>query len=591
MSNSDEHESKKLGRGSLSRRDFLKLAAATGAVTTFGDFLIGCATTPSGPAAGNTSGAGGTPGAVPAVSGSLPVDRKVREIELNITTADYDPVRYEFGLMVADNWKKLGFPVKVTPLEWSRIVQQDITDHEFDTFTLNWAGQAERIDPDFFCYMVLHSSQVGKGQQNHNGYQSAEYDKYADLQRTSMDMDKRKQAVFKCQEVFAKDQPHTPICTRNQIMPYNDRDWEGWSPMMGEGLNSLWNFVNIKPKTDRKTLKWGYPSDVTTLNPMAAVANHDFQTLRLIYDRLMQIDSKGVPQKWAAEDIKTVDDTHIEVTLRPGLKFHDGQPVTPDDVKFSFEYPTTVKSGYFMGVLEPIKSVTVVGDRTVRFEMKRPFAPFFANCLGRVFILPKHIWEGIPEKAGLSKAQDFPNEKPIGSGMFKVEYWRRNQEMSLPANPDHFSKPNIDAILKIPYANVQGMVAGVQTGEADFGGWWIQPLQAQQLAKTASHVKVADVRDHGYYHINYNMRRKPFDALAVRMALAHAIPKQLIIDRLLEGHGEITHTMIAPANEYWHNPDVFKVEFDMNKARQFLKDAGYEWGADGSLYYPVGKTN
>ena len=570
---------------SLSRRAFLKLGAILGVASSFAGLIAGCSSNST-----NRSAFGVT---LPNLTAgkALPAKRKIRDLELVVTTADYDPIRYEFGLMVADNWKKLGFGVKVTSMEWSRIVQSCLIDHDYDTFTLNWAGQAERIDPDFFCYMVLHSSQTGKGQQNQNGYQSSEYDRYAGLQRGSMDQEARKQAVFKCQEIFAQDQPHTPIATRNQLMPYNDQNWEGWSPMMGEGLNSLWNFVNIKPKTSRKTLKWGYPGDVTTLNPMAAEANHDFQTMRLIYDRLVQIDSKGAPQKWAADDIKTIDDTHIEVTIRSGMKFHDGRPVTVDDVKFSFEYPARVKSGYYMGIVEPIKQVDVVNDRTVSFELKRPYASFLTDCLDRVFILPKHIWEGIPEKAGLIMVQDYPNTQPIGSGMFKIDYWRRNEEMGLSRNDDHFMKPAIDAIVKVPYASVQEMITGVQTGNVDFGGWWIEPRQMRQLQQSAPHVKVAEVRDHGYYHINYNMRRKPFDDMAIRKALAHAIPKQLIIDQLLEGHGEITHSMIAPANEFWHNPNVEEIGFNMDKSRQILKDAGYEWDTDGRVYFPPGKTN
>lgn len=570
---------------SLNRRDFLKLGAALGAAGAFGNLLVGCASSST------SKGPDNAPGQAPATKKDLPEERKVRELELFITTADYDPIRYEFGLMAAENWRKLGFAVKTTPLEWSRLSQLGNVEHEFDFYTLNWAGRAERIDPDYFCYLVLHSSQVGKGQLNHNGYQSKEYDQYAEAQRTTMDQAERKKAVFKCQEIFAKDQPHTPICTRNQLMPYNSRDWEGWSGMIGEGLDSLWNFVNVKPKTDRKILKWGYPSDVTVLNPLVTVNNHDFQVLRLIYDRLMQIDEKGNAVNWLAKEIKTIDNTTVEVTIHSGMKFHDGQPVTAEDVKFSFEYPTKVKSPSFLAIVEPIKEVTVVNDTTVRFALKRPFAPFFANCLAQVFILPKHIWQDVLEKNNLAKIQDFPNDKPIGSGMFKFEYWRRNEEMRLVRNDGHFVKPAIEGIIKIPYANVQGMVAGVQKGEADFGGWWIEPLQMRELEKTAPHIKVLDVRDHGYYHINYNMRRKPYDDIAVRKALAMAIPKQLILERLLEGHGEITHTFIAPANEAWHNPNVEKIEFSLDNARKVLADAGYEWGSDGRIYYPEGKTN
>jgi len=530
-------------------------------------------------------------GGIPdADSKNLPAERRIRRIELYVTTAEYDPIRYEFGLMIAENWKKLGFDVKVTPLEWSRLATEGIKKKNFDAFTLAWGGRAERIDPDHFCYQVNHSSQVHRGQYNINGMKNPEYDKYAELQRTTIDPEKRREAVWKCQEIFAEVQPHTPILSRRQLQPYNARDWEGWTPMMGEGLQSFWNIMNVKPKTDRKVLHWGYPSDVTTLNPMAAVATHDFQTLRLIYDRLYRVNPEGKPVPWAAASLKEIDETTIQVKIRAGMKFHDGKPVTSADVKFSFEYPTKVKSGYFMGLVKPIKETQIIDDLTVQFKLHKPFAPFIANCLGQVFILPKHIWETIPESVGLKNALDYTNEKPIGSGPFKLVYWRRNEELRADRVDGYFNPPHIDGFIKIPYANVQGMAAGVETGECDFGGWWIEPIQAERIEKT-KHAKVAVVRNHGYYHINYNMRRKPFDDKAVRYALAYAIPKQLILNRLLEGYGEITHSIITPANKFWHNPNVRKFDFDMEKARKTLADAGYEWDDKGRIYYPPGKTD
>ena len=79
--------------------------------------------------------------------------------------------------------------------------------------------------------------------------------------------------------------------------------------------------------------------------------------------------------------------------------------------------------------------------------------------------------------------------------------------------------------------------------------------------------------------------------MALRKALGFAINKKLILDRLLEGYGEITHSYIAPANEYWHNPNVEKMEFSMDKAKKLLADAGYEWDEKGAIYLPAGKTN
>jgi peptide/nickel transport system substrate-binding protein len=533
-----------------------------------------------------------------AATGTLPATaqaqarrgEKVRQIEILITTADYDPVRYEFGLMAAANWRKLGFDVKATPMEFTRLSATASRNHDFDIYTIRRAGRSDVIDPDRYCYSLLHSSQANKGQENSPGYANPEYDKWAELQRTALDPTKRREAVWKCQELLGRDQPFTPIVARNQITAFNARDFDNWSPMMGEAMNSLWNFASVTPKGSRKVLKWGYPSDVHTLNPLATSDTHDFWTLRLIYDRLVQIDPKGVPQPWVAQEIRPVDATTFQVRIRPGLKFHDGKPLTAQDVKFSFEYPLKVKAGYFMGPLSSLAGVDVVDDLTVRIRLKQPSAPFVANAMGQVFLLPRHIWQDVPEKVGVSKAQDFPNLKAVGSGMFKVEYWRRNEEMKLAANPDHFAKPKIEGILKIPYANVQGMVAGIETGECDMIGQTIEPLQARQLQRTGR-LKIQEIRDHGFYVITYNMRRKPFSDLAVRKALAYGIPKSTVLKQLLEDHGELVHSMITPANEFWHNPKVEKYDLDMDKARKVLADAGYTWDEKGAIYYPAGKTN
>ena len=184
-----------MAKRSLGRREFLKLGAVVGAAGPLVDMFAGSRR---------------------AAAAALPEERKVREFELIISTADYDPVRYEYGLMTAANWRKLGFAVKVTPMEFTRLAQVCNVEHNFDTYTLNMSGRSERIDPDFMIYMLMHSSQVNRGQQNRSGYKSAEYDKYAELQRVTMNREERRKAVWKCQELYVRDQPQTPIVTRNR---------------------------------------------------------------------------------------------------------------------------------------------------------------------------------------------------------------------------------------------------------------------------------------------------------------------------------------------------------------------------------------
>lgn len=527
--------------------------------------------------------------AIAAKGQSLPPERKVREIELYVTTPDYDPIRYEFGLMTAEEWKKLGFDIKVTPLAWNRLSELGINQKDFDAFTLAWAGRAERIDPDHFVYMTLHSSQAGIGQYNIVGYNNPEYDKLAEEQRRVGDLKKRQEIVWKAQEIAAEDQPYLVIASRNWIVAYDSANFKNPTPMMGEALNAFWNWLSIEPISNSKEVVWGYPSDINTMNPLSSTATHDFQTTRLIYDRLVRIGPDGKPRNWAAESITQIDDTTYELKLRPGMKFHDGEPVKAGDVKFSVDLVRKTESPYFLGLIKPIAEVEIKDDLTLIFKLREPFAPFIANSLGQLYIFPEHIWSKVLEERGPKRTLEWDNAQAIGSGPFKLGYWRRDEEMKLIRNDDYFQPAKVDAIIKIPYANVQGLVAGLTTGEIDVLGWWLEPMQADKL-KGVEGISVIEVPDHGYYHINVNMRRTPFDDKAVRFALSYAIPRQKIIDILLEGHGTKEGSIIASANSFWHNPAIKPLPYDLDKARQILKEAGYEWDAKGKIYYPEGKV-
>lgn len=526
------------------------------------------------------------------VTEDLSKDSKVREIELYVTTPDYDPIRYEFGLMIAEEWRKLGFDVKVTPLAWNRLAELGIVQKKFDAFTLAWGGRAERIDPDFFVYQTLHSSQQGVGEYNITGYSNPEYDKVAEAQRRATNKKERQKLVYKAQEIFLEDLPYAPIAHRNQLMAYNKKNFTNMTYMMGEGLNSFWTFMNATPTGNRKVLRWGYPSDIATLNPLSATNTHDFQVMRLIYDRLVRIGPDGQPKLWAAKSIKDVngDGKTFDITLRSGMKFHDGKPVTAEDVKFSFDLVKKVKAPHFIGIVEPIKSVEVIDDLTVRFHLKYAYAPFKANILGRMFILPKHYWKPILENKGAEGVLQNQNEKIIGSGPFKLEYWRKNQEMKLVRNDQYFKKPKLGGILCIPYSNTQSLFAAVNEGKADLLGWWIQPTEIDELKKNPN-IKVVSVPDHGFYHINYNLRRMPFNDKAVRLAMSYVIPKKRIVEELLLGYGTVANSMIAKVNEFWHNPNIEGFSYNPKKARKILKEAGYRWDEKGKIHYPEGVSD
>ncbi|WP_048717034.1 ABC transporter substrate-binding protein [Bacillus sp. 522_BSPC] len=526
------------------------------------------------------------------VTENLPEDRKVREIEMYVTTPDYDAVRYEFGLMTAEEWKKLGFDVKVTPLEWNRLSEVGIQKKEYDSFTLSWAGRAERIDPDHFIYATLDSSQSGIGGYNVAGYDNPKYDKLAEEQRKVTDPAQRKEIVKEAQELFLEDIPYAPVAYRDQIMPYNKANFTNVKYMVGEGLNSFWTFMAIEPTGEQKYVRWGYPSDINSLNPLSSTNSHDFQVTRLIYDSLVRISETGEPKNWAAESItdKNGDGKTYEVKLRSDMKFHDGKPVTANDVKFSFDLVKEVESPYFMGMVKPIESVEVIDDLTVRFNLTEEYSPFISNTLAQMYIFPEHYWKPLLDEKGAQGVLENQNLDIVGSGPFKLDYWKRDQEMKLDTNKEYFTPAKVDGILSIPYSNTETMVAAVAQGQADIGGWWIEPTQVEDL-KENDQVEVISVKDIGLYHINYNIRRMPFDDKAVRQALTYTIPKERIVNEILEGYGETATALISPANEYWFSDGLKGYDYDFDAAVNALKEAGYEWDENGKIYYPEGKTD
>jgi peptide/nickel transport system substrate-binding protein len=517
-------------------------------------------------------------------------DRKVRKIEFAITTPAFDPIRSEWCLLIAENWKKLGIDVEIKPMDTSVMISQGLRKHDFDMMILSWGGMPERIDPDYYTYTIFDSSQAGEGNYNMDGYNNPEYDKYARLQRVTMNPEERRKAVFKAQEIFARDQPETPVVHNNYIHAYNSADFDSVVPMMGEGLNSLWNFVSMRPLGAQKILRYGHPENFRTLNPMKVVGLHELTIFRILFDHLMNVDPEGKVVPWAAKEAKIVNDRTIDVTLREGMKFHDGKPVTADDVKFTFDYIRKWKIGPFMACLNSLDAVEKTGNLSVRFKLKEPDASFLGYALSYVYLLPKHIWESIPEKAGLKSPEDWTDWKnvTIGSGPFKFEYWRTGEELKLARHEGHFSKPKIEGFLRIDFKDMQSLAMSFQRREIDVVGWNLSPLQAKTL-KANKNLTVVNVPNHGFFPIHYNNRKKPFDDVAFRRALAYCVPKKRIAEEFHEGFAVEAHSMIGPMNTYWHNPNVEKFDLDMEKARKALKDAGYEWDSAGKLYYPKGK--
>ncbi|MBW1697806.1 MAG: ABC transporter substrate-binding protein [Deltaproteobacteria bacterium] len=267
------------------------------------------------------------------------------------------------------------------------------------------------------------------------------------------------------------------------------------------------------------------------------------------------------------------------------MLFHDGHPVTAEDIKFTFDYHAKWKAPFFAASLKNVESVAVTGKYSVRIKLFKPFAPFLSNVLAAIFIIPKHIWKDIPEKVDVDDPLNYPNEKPVGSGPFKFEYWDRGRELKLSAFKEHFNPPKCAGNLMIVYGSHDAMAVAIEKGECDRTRYILKPSLMEDLNKVKGCVGKS-YPSHGFYDLSYHTRRPPMNDPAFRKAIAHVLPKELIKDAVLSGHATLGGSVIAPVNKFWHNASVKPFPTDIRIAKKILAQAGYTWDKRGKLHYP-----
>lgn len=514
----------------------------------------------------------------------------VPEFGIMTPLSEENQVTYEAVSAMVDVWKDLGMDARHDPTDFNALSDRLRADaQDFDGFALGWSGRIDRIDPDMFIYAIFHSSNTDPGGNNYAGFNNEAYDALAEAQRTEMDPEKRQELVFEAQEMLADEAPINVLYVRELVYAYNHDRFDNFVMMAGEGIFNEWTPMQVEPLTDDKVLRIATSQDLSTLNPLSASTVYEWQNLRLIYDKLVRLSPEAEPQPAAATSWDVIDDTTVDVTLREGMTFHDGEPVTVEDVKFTYDYMIEHEIGYFIAFLNPIDSVETPDDSTIRFNLKEPYAPFINVTLAQIPILPKHIWENLLEEEGFSHPEEFANEEAIGSGPFVFEGWRRGEDLITSTNKDFYEDIAIDGYILDIYAQDDAVMTALELGEADVNSVQFIPASIEK-SQQIEHLTVAQVPDIGFNYFGLNGRRAPFHDKAFRQAIAHTIDFDTILEVYLDGYGLKggAGMVINEANEFWHNSNIDYPEYDPEKAREILAEAGYTWDDNGKLHMPVG---
>ncbi len=323
--------------------------------------------------------------------------------------------------------------------------------------------------------------------------------------------------------------------------------------------------------------------DENSLTPFTYVSSTGLVVNRLIYDTLFTTDSENKVVPWMIEDDYKVDNdfTKYTVTLLDGQKFHDGTPVTSEDIKFSFTYPGTQKVSSQKKICNSIESIDIIDDKTAVINLKNPDINFLRSGLAAMRIISKKQYENQSDASVVNET--------IGSGMYKLIEYKVGEYYKLEAVSDYFKgKPKVKNI-NMPIMNDNTAIQqGLLSGELAAATSNISVEMLETYGKDDALVVFANA---GYSPMimNINNGRAPMDNREFRIALTYAIDVKKIMNTLYNEYVTIgTKSVIRSDMDYAQSG--LDYEYDVNKANEILDKAGFDKKSeDGIRLTPDGK--
>ncbi len=359
-------------------------------------------------------------------------------------------------------------------------------------------------------------------------------------------------------------------------------------------------------------LRIGIPEEPRTLNIWLASDANSSKVLGLIYQPLYRLEPREMTLvPWLAAGPPIFDAATKSYTVRlRDAKWSDGRPVTAADIAFTVELIQEFKIPRFHSNWLLVKQVTAVDARTVRFELKSNTPTFLTRSLTSPMVSEKE-WEKVAAAARqkekpLAYLLNHRIRHPIGTGPFNLQDWRQGAYLYLAANPNFFGTgqtidgyalgPFVSEIIMKIYGTADVAILALKKGDIDMFWWNIQPGYIEDLKRRDSLELVVNEKS-ALYFMGFNLRRPPFDDIALRKAAAVLIDRDFIVKRILQRNGGAMVAVVPPGNAFWHNPNItspgagLSREDRIRNAADILSAAGYHWdrppvGAAGDIQTP-----
>ena len=333
------------------------------------------------------------------------------------------------------------------------------------------------------------------------------------------------------------------------------------------------------------TFYYNLEGEPTTLNPLSSTDGYSRKVKDFVLDQLAVRNPDTYQWEPALAESWTISPDSMEFTfkIRQGVKWHDGRPLTVEDVKFSFDVtkdPVKYKTAHLLPYYEDIEEAKIIDSSTIKFRAK---SKYFGNLnvLCGLDIVPKHLFENPDEQQ-----QKVLNRTLMGSGPYRLKTYERGKRISLEKNPDWWG-------LKVPYYqgiyNVQEIfmrfvqdetiaVEMLKKGQLDFANLrteaYMKKTSGPQWGKTVFKVEAPNKYPRGYAFIGWNLKRPLFSVRNHRLALYHLVNRPEMNQKFLYDREKLATGPLELQSDY-ADKTVAPVAFDPHKALALLKQEGW----------------
>jgi peptide/nickel transport system substrate-binding protein len=349
---------------------------------------------------------------------------------------------------------------------------------------------------------------------------------------------------------------------------------------------------------EKLVFRVGSTNDIDGFNPFKIVEIPSYEVMGLTYDLLVDSSPKdsspvpGLADSWETSE----DGLTWTFHLNEDAKWHDGKPVTSEDVAYTYRRILDEEQGLYIDAVRQIESIETPDKHTVVFKTGEPSVQMLNTY---VYILPKHIWEDVPPE----ETKSFKNEPVIGSGPFQAVEWKEGQFARLETNPDYFrGTPKIDEIIFQFYDNDDTMVQALKNGDVDY--IYNPPINLFKSLQNQDGIETNSAPDPGFTELGFNLYEptpeaiQEFDAPKtttgnpalleplVREAINWSIDEEELTQKILRGEGIPGSTVVPPALAKYHlKLDESEIQgFDTERSKELLKEAGWkDTNGDGTV--------